>query len=100
LFSRFYQLNINPENLKIYPKYIVEYPQSVLLLMLWIAIVYYHIDANLATTSSIRNTINLLKVVIAGAKITQIVGALFRHGIKYISTVEEGIYKLDGRTQG
>ncbi|XTZ12944.1 MAG: hypothetical protein ACP8RL_04730 [cyanobacterium endosymbiont of Rhopalodia inflata] len=41
----------------------------------------------------------MLKVVIAGAKITQIVSALLRHGVKYISTLEEGIYKLDGRTQ-
>lgn len=67
--------------------------------MLWIAIVYYHIDANLAATSSIQHY--RLKVVIAGAKITQIVSALLRHGVKYISTLEEGegIYKLDGRTQ-
>ena len=31
-------------------------------------------------------------MVMAGAKITQVASALLRHGIEYISTLEEGIY--------
>lgn len=92
LFNRFYQPDIDLENLEVYPNILLSTPQSVRLPLRWIAILYGRIDVDLAATSGIHNMVDVLKMVMAGAKITQVASALLRHGIEYISTLEEGIY--------
>ncbi len=93
LFNRFYQPDIDLENLEVYPNVLLSTPQAMRLPMRWIAILYGRIDADLAATSGIHNTADVLKMVMAGAKITQVVSCLLRHGIEYLSTLEEGIYR-------
>ena len=91
LFNRFYQPDIDLENLEVYPNVLLSTPQAMRLPMRWIAILYGRIEADLAATSGIHHTADVLKMVMAGAKITQLVSALLRHGIDYISTLEEGM---------
>ena len=59
--------------------------------MRWIAILYGRINADLAATSGIHHPSDVLKMVMAGAKITQVVSALLRHGIHYLGTLEDGM---------
>ncbi|MDB9314310.1 dihydroorotate dehydrogenase-like protein, partial [Spirulina sp. CS-785/01] len=63
-------------------------PQAMRLPMRWIAILYGRINSDLAATSGIQHGTDALKMVMAGAKITQICSALLRHGIPYLSTLE------------
>ncbi|MEA5508432.1 dihydroorotate dehydrogenase-like protein [Crocosphaera sp. UHCC 0190] len=91
LFNRFYQPDIDLSNLEVYPNVLLSTPQAMRLPMRWIAILYGKIDIDLAATSGIHNATDVLKMVMAGAKITQVVSALLRHGIHYLSTLEEGM---------
>ena len=93
LFNRFYQPDIDLNNLEVYPYVLLSTPQSLRLPMRWIAILYGKIEADLASTSGIHHASDVIKMVMAGAKITQVVSALLRHGIHYLATLEEGIQK-------
>ncbi|HAC64871.1 MAG TPA: dihydroorotate dehydrogenase-like protein [Cyanothece sp. UBA12306] len=92
-FNRFYQPDIDLENLEVYPNVLLSTPQALRLPMRWIAILYGRIEADLAATSGIHHTTDVLKMVMTGAKITQMVSVLLRHGIGYISTLEEGMIR-------
>lgn len=91
LFNRFYQPDIDLNNLEVYPNVLLSTPQAMRLPMRWIAILYGRINADLAATSGIHHPSDVLKMVMVGAKITQVVSALLRHGIHYLSTLEEGM---------
>ncbi|MDJ0601167.1 MAG: dihydroorotate dehydrogenase-like protein [Crocosphaera sp.] len=91
LFNRFYQPDIDLNNLEVYPNVLLSTPQAMRLPMRWIAILYGKIEADLAATSGIHHSSDVIKMVMAGAKITQVVSALLRHGIHYLGTLEEGI---------
>ncbi|ACK64294.1 dihydroorotate dehydrogenase [Rippkaea orientalis PCC 8801] len=93
LFNRFYQPDIDLENLEVYPNVLLSTPQALRLPMRWIAILYGRIEADLAATSGIHHTTDVLKMVMVGAKITQVVSALLRHGIGYLSTLEQGMIR-------
>jgi dihydroorotate dehydrogenase (fumarate) len=91
LFNRFYQPDINLETLDVYPHVLLSTPQAMRLPMHWIAILYGRISADLASTSGILHATDVLKMLMAGAKVTQLVSVLLRHGIDYIGVLEEHI---------
>ncbi|MDB9312921.1 dihydroorotate dehydrogenase-like protein, partial [Spirulina sp. CS-785/01] len=71
LFNRFYQPDIDIEELEVRPNVILSTPQAMRLPMRWIAILYGRINSDLAATSGIQHGTDALKMVMAGAKITQ-----------------------------
>lgn len=91
LFNRFYQPDFDLETLEVYPHILLSTPQSMRLPLHWLAILYGRIDCDLAATSGILHTVDLVKVLMAGAKITQLVSALLRHGIGHIQTLEDSL---------
>ncbi|MGK7932755.1 MAG: dihydroorotate dehydrogenase-like protein [Microcystaceae cyanobacterium] len=91
LFNRFYQPDIDLDNLDVYPHLLLSTPQAMRLPMHWIAILYGRIDADLAATSGIHHAQDVLKMLMAGAKITQLVSVLLKHGMDYLETVEQSI---------
>ncbi|MFM7440673.1 MAG: dihydroorotate dehydrogenase-like protein, partial [Snowella sp.] len=93
LFNRFYQPDINLEDLEVYPNVLLSTPQAIRLPMRWIAILYGRVDVDFAATSGILHATDVLKMLMAGAKVTQLVSSLLRHGIGHISTLEGNILR-------
>ena len=91
LFNRFYQPDFDLENLEVYPHIILSRPQALRLPMHWIALLYGRVACDLAATSGIHHTTDILKMLMAGAKITQLVSVLLRHGIDYLTTLEHNL---------
>jgi dihydroorotate dehydrogenase (fumarate) len=91
LFNRFYQPDIDLENLEVYPHLILSSPNDTRLPMRWIAILYGRIGADLVATGGIQRGSDAIKMLMAGAKVTQLCSVLLRHGIEYISTIEQDI---------
>ncbi|MEA5505404.1 dihydroorotate dehydrogenase-like protein [Halotia wernerae UHCC 0503] len=89
LFNRFYQPDINLINLEVEPNVLLSTPQSMRLPLRWVAILYGRIHADLAATSGIHRGDDVLKMLMAGAKITMLCSVLLRHGIDYIRVVEQ-----------
>lgn len=88
LFNRFYQPDINLEQLEVQPHIILSTPMALRLPMRWIAILFGKIKAGLAATSGIHTSQDVLKMVMAGADVAQLCSSLYRHGIEYIMTIE------------
>jgi dihydroorotate dehydrogenase (fumarate) len=88
LFNRFYQPDIDLEELEVKANVILSTPHALRLPLTWIAILFSRIKATLAATSGIHHGEDALKMIMVGANVTMMASALLRHGIDHIQTVE------------
>lgn len=91
LFNRFYQPDINLDLLEVRPNVILSTPQALRLPMRWIAILHGRIKADLAATSGIHTSHDVVKMLMVGANVTMLCSALLRHGIDYTRAIEEDL---------
>ncbi|MFE4107581.1 dihydroorotate dehydrogenase-like protein [Almyronema epifaneia] len=89
LFNRFYQPDIDLEALEVRPNLLLSTPQAMRLPMRWIAILYGRIAADLAATGGIQRGQDCIKMLMTGAKVTQLCSVLLRHGIEHIRVIEQ-----------
>jgi dihydroorotate dehydrogenase (fumarate) len=87
LFNRFYQPDIDLEKLEVVPNVILSTPMDMRLPLRWIAILYGRINADLVATSGVYTEKDVLKMVMAGAKVTQMLSSLLKFGIGHIADV-------------
>ncbi len=87
MFNRFYQPDIDLENLEVLSNVILSTPNAMRLPMRWIAILYKQIKANLAATSGIHTTEDVLKMLMVGADVTMMCSALLRNGPQRITEI-------------
>jgi len=88
LFNRFYQPDIDIEDLEVRPNVLLSTPQAMRLPMRWIAILYGRIRPEFAATGGVHKGQEVIKMLMAGAKITQVCSVLMRHGIGHIRDIE------------
>jgi dihydroorotate dehydrogenase (fumarate) len=91
LFNRFYQPDIDLDQLEVVPNVILSTPQAMRLPLRWIAILHGRIKADLAATSGIHNAHDVIKMLMVGANVTMMCSALLRNGIPHITAVLNGI---------
>jgi dihydroorotate dehydrogenase (fumarate) len=87
LFNRFYQPDIDLENLEVVPNVLLSTPFAMRLPLRWIAILYEQVKASLAATSGIHTAEDVLKMLMAGADVTMMCSALLKNGIDHIGKV-------------
>ncbi|HRY30718.1 MAG TPA: dihydroorotate dehydrogenase-like protein [Elusimicrobiota bacterium] len=87
LFNRFYQPDIDLENLEVVPNVVLSTPLSMRLPLRWIAILRGNVKAYLAATGGIHQAGDALKVLLAGADVTMLCSTLFRNGIPHAKTI-------------
>ena len=88
LFNRFYQPDIDLEELEVKPSVILSTPHALRLPMRWIAILFGRVDADLAATSGIHHAPDVLKMLMAGADVTMLCSTLLARGIGHIRVIE------------
>ncbi|MGQ9887685.1 MAG: dihydroorotate dehydrogenase-like protein [Aggregatilineales bacterium] len=88
LFNRFYQPDIDLEELIVKPNVILSTPQALRLPLRWIAILYGRVKASLAATSGIHQGTDVIKMMMAGANVTMLASALLKNGIDHLRVVE------------
>ncbi|NEQ97316.1 MAG: dihydroorotate dehydrogenase-like protein [Cyanothece sp. SIO2G6] len=91
LFNRFYQPDLDIENLEVNPHVLLSTPQDMRLPMRWIAILDGRVPVDFAATGGIHRGVDVVRMMMVGAKVTMIVSALLRHGIGHISEIEKGL---------
>lgn len=87
LFNRFYQPDIDLETLEVIPGVVLSTPMAMRLPLRWIAILHGKLKANLAATSGIHTSQDVIKMLMAGADVTMMCSALLKHGPQHITTV-------------
>lgn len=93
LFNRFYQPDIDLENLEVVPNVLLSNSQSMRLPLRWIAILYGRINASLAATSGVNTAEDVIKLIMTGASVTQMFASLHKYGIDHIKTVLDDMEK-------
>jgi len=91
LFNRFYQPDIDLDALEVRPSIILSTPFAMRVPLNWIGILHGRIKADLAATRGIYTGEDVLKILMAGAKVSQLCSCLFKHGIDHIKTIEHSM---------
>ena len=87
LFNRFYQPDFDLEALEVTPNLMLSSPHELLLRLHWIAVLYGRVDADLALTGGVHSATDVVKSMMAGAKVAMMTSALLKRGIGYLDTV-------------
>jgi len=90
LFNRFYQPDINLDELEIQPNVLLSTPQALRLPLTWIGILHGRIRANLAATSGVHGPEDVVKLLMVGADVTMLCSTLLRNGISHLRYIEDG----------
>jgi dihydroorotate dehydrogenase (fumarate) len=93
LFNRFYQPDFDLENLEVVPNLILSTPHELLLRLNWVAVLYGKIQADLAITGGVHTGLDVLKSMMAGARVAMMTSALLRNGIGHLATVRTELLK-------
>jgi len=88
LFNRFYQPDIDLEELEIKPNILLSTPMAMRLPLRWVAILYGKLRTSLAATSGMHRGTDVLKMLMAGADVTMLCSTLMRHGLRQIQLIE------------
>jgi len=91
LFNRFYQPDIDLEELEIKPNVLLSSPQDLRLPLTWIGILYGRIRASLAATSGVHGPEDVIKLLMVGADVTMLCSVLLRNGIGHVRQIEQGV---------
>jgi dihydroorotate dehydrogenase (fumarate) len=91
IFNRFYQPDIDVEELEVARSLHLSDSHELLLRLRWLAVLSGRIEASLAVTGGVHTVLDAIKAVMAGAHAVQMVSALLRHGPEHLTTVRDGI---------
>ncbi len=81
LFNRFYQPDINIEDMRVKPTLELSTSSDLLLPLRWMAILYKKVKADLALTSGIHSGEDIVKALMAGASVVMSASELVKNGI-------------------
>jgi dihydroorotate dehydrogenase (fumarate) len=87
LFNRFYQPDIDLDELVVKPNLILSSPYELRLRLRWVAILYGHIQADMAVTGGIHTGQDVIKAMMVGAKVAMMTSALLTNGIDHLAKV-------------
>jgi dihydroorotate dehydrogenase (fumarate) len=81
LFNRFYQPDINIEDMRVEPTLELSTSSDLLLPLRWTAILYKKVNADLALTSGVHSGEDIVKSLMAGASVVMSASELVKNGI-------------------
>ncbi len=88
LFNRFYQPDLDIERLEVVPNLTLSTSEELRLRLRWVAILYGHVEADLAVTGGVHAATDVLKAMMAGAAVTMMASALLAHGVEHLTRVK------------
>lgn len=91
LFNRFYQPDIDIERLQILSDLKYSESNEIRLPLLWIAMLYGRVPVGLAASTGVQTATEVAKYLLTGADVAMTASALYRHGIGYLKTMNDGL---------
>jgi dihydroorotate dehydrogenase (fumarate) len=91
LFNRFYQPDINLDELNVESTLQLSTSEDLLLRLRWLAVLSGRVKADLAVTGGVHTPADVLKSVMAGASAVQTVSALLKNGPGHVKTLVDGV---------
>ncbi len=91
LFNRFYQPDLDLENLEVVPNLVLSDSDELRLPLRWIAILYGKVKADLALTSGVHSSVDTIKAVMAGASVAMTTSAILKNGMQTVPSILKGM---------
>ncbi len=91
LFNRFYQPDINVEDLEVVSELTLSNSGALLMRLRWLAILSGRITADLAVTGGVHTSLDAIKAVMCGASAVQMVSALLIHGPGHLAKIRQEV---------
>jgi dihydroorotate dehydrogenase (fumarate) len=91
LFNRFYQPDLDIEDMKVIPNLKLSTSSELRLPLRWIAILYGRIQADFALTTGIHSIEDVVKGIMAGANVTMMASELLQQGVGRAAEIEAGL---------
>ncbi len=91
LFNRFYQPDFDLEKLAVTPNLVLSRSDELRLRLTWVGILYGRIKADMAITGGVHTPEDVIKSMMAGARVAMMTSALLRNGVAHIGTVLQGM---------
>lgn len=88
LFNRFYQPDFDLEALEVVPSLHLSHSDDLQLPLRWIALLYGRVPLDLALTSGVHTVGDVLKAMMAGAKVSMMAAELLTHGVKRLTEIQ------------
>jgi len=85
LFNRFYNPDIDIENLEITSGHVLSSPADISITLRWIAIMSQRIKCSLAASTGVHDGKAIIKLLLAGADVVQIASSIYKQGPGIIS---------------
>ncbi len=90
-FNRFYQPDINLENMKIEPMLRLSTSEELRTRIRWAAILFSRVDADIAITGGVHTAQDIIKSIMSGARVTMIASVLLERGINCLPSLLEEV---------
>lgn len=87
LFNRFYQPDFDLNHLEVTPNLVLSRADELRLPLTWVAILYGRIQADFAITSGIHSHLEVLKGMMAGAKVAMMASELLKNGVGRVGAI-------------
>ena len=87
LFNRFYQPDFDIEGLEVRPTLHFSTPSELLPRLHWAAILFGHLNIDIAITGGVHSAEDVMKSIMAGGSVAMMCSALHIHGIDHIGRV-------------
>lgn len=87
LFNRFYQADIDVEELEVQRTLVLSTSSALLLRLRWLAILTGQLNCSFAVSGGVHGEIDAVKAIMTGADAVQMVSALLKHGPDFLRIV-------------
>ena len=87
LFNRFYQPDFDLDLLEVVPHLVLSDSDELRLPLRWVAILYDRVPIELAISTGVHTHVDVLKGLMAGARVTMMTSELLRHGVQRIGEI-------------
>jgi dihydroorotate dehydrogenase (fumarate) len=91
LFNRFYQPDIDVEELEVVRTLRLSDSSELLLRLRWLAVLSGKLRSSLAVSGGVHTVLDAVKAVMCGAHAVQLVSALLQHGPAHITLLRDGL---------
>ncbi len=86
-FNRFYQPDFHLERMEVEPRLVLSSPHELRLPLCWVAILYGELLTDFAVTSGVHTHEDVLKSLMAGAKVAMMASELLRSGVGRVAEI-------------
>ena len=91
LFNRFYQPDLDLQELEVVPHLVLSRSEDMRLPLRWVAILHGRVPVDLAITSGVHTYEDVLKGLMAGARVTMMASELLERGTRRLSEIAQAM---------